>query len=66
MKKNLGTSGGSLVHIIYNDLGKDKSADYLNNAQGITNNFLLQTGFSVGVSDLVINRKGSKKDSRYY
>ena len=55
VKKNLGTSGGGLVHIIYNDLGKDKASDYLNNAQGITNNFLLQTGFSVGVSDLVIN-----------
>ena len=41
VKKNLGTSGGSLIHVIYNDLGKDKAADYLNNAQGITNNFLL-------------------------
>ena len=60
-KANLATSSGSLIHIIYNDLGKDKSADYLNNAQGVTNNFLLHTGFSVGVSDLIINRKVVKK-----
>ena len=50
-----------MIHIIFNDLGKDKSADYLNNAQGLTNNFLLHTGFSVGVSDLIINRKVVKK-----
>ena len=56
VKKNLGTSNGSLIHTIFNDLGKDSAADYLNNCQGITNNFLLHTGFSVGISDLIINK----------
>jgi len=56
VKKNLGTSNNSLIHIIFNDLGKDAAADYLNNCQGITNNFLLNTGFSVGISDLIINK----------
>ena len=56
VKKNLGTSSGSLIHTIYNDLGKDAAASYLNNCQGITNNFLLNTGFSVGISDLIINK----------
>ena len=60
-KKNLATSGGSLVHVIFNDLDKDHAAEYLNNAQGITNNFLLQSGFSVGVSDLIINKNIVKK-----
>ena len=56
VKKNLATSNGSLIHTIFNDLGKDDAASYLNDCQGITNNFLLQTGFSVGISDLIINR----------
>ena len=61
VKKNLGTSNGSLIHTIFNDLGKDPAADYLNNCQGITNNFLLSTGFSVGISDLIINKNVVKK-----
>jgi DNA-directed RNA polymerase II subunit RPB1 len=56
VKKNLATSNGSLVHIIFNDLGKDAAANYLNNCQGITNTFLLHTGFSVGISDLLIKK----------
>ena len=56
VKKNLATSNGSLVHIIFNDLGKDSAAGYLNNCQGITNTFLLHSGFSVGISDLLINK----------
>jgi DNA-directed RNA polymerase II subunit RPB1 len=56
IKKNLATSSGSLIHIIFNDFNKDVAADYLNNCQGITNNFLLNTGFSAGVSDLIINK----------
>ena len=56
VKKNLATSSGSLIHIIFNDFNKDITADYLNNCQGITNNFLLHTGFSAGVSDLIINK----------
>ena len=56
VKKNLGTSNGSLIHTIFNDLGKNDAASYLNNCQGITNNFLLHTGFSVGISDLIINK----------
>ena len=56
IKKNLATSSGSLIHIIFNDFNKNIAADYLNNCQGITNNFLLNTGFSAGVSDLIINK----------
>ena len=41
---------------MFNDLGKDAASNYLNNCQGITNNFLLNTGFSAGVSDLIINK----------
>ena len=56
IKKNLATSNGSLIHIMFNDYGKDAASNYLNNCQGITNNFLLNTGFSAGVSDLIINK----------
>jgi len=57
VKKNLATSSGSLIHIIFNDFDKTVAAEYLNNCQGITNNFLLNSGFSVGVSDLIIKKE---------
>jgi len=53
VKKHLGTSAGGLVHVIFNDLGKDKARDYLNNTQRVINNFIFMSGFSVGVSDLI-------------
>ena len=56
IKKNLATSNGSLIHVMFNDYGKEAASNYLNNCQGITNNFLLNTGFSAGVSDLIINK----------
>ena len=56
VKKHLATSSGSIVHVVFNDLGKEYAAEYLNNCQGISNAFLLKTGFSVGVSDLIINK----------
>ncbi len=47
------TSQGGLVHMCWTDLGPAGARDLLNNTQVIINHWLLHTGFSVGVSDIV-------------
>ena len=46
------TSRG-LVHIIFNDYGPDEAKKFLDNVQNIITNYLLISGFSVGISDLI-------------
>tara|TARA_Y100000994_G_scaffold200027_1_gene170412 strand:+ start:16085 stop:20539 length:4455 start_codon:yes stop_codon:yes gene_type:complete len=50
-----------LIDTIYKNYGKDKTADFINNAQGIINYFLYLTGFSVGVSDLTTEQNTLQK-----
>jgi len=46
-----GTSAGSLVHIIQNDLGRDSTKRFLTEIQGVTGTWLMKNGFSVGIGD---------------
>ena len=46
------TSRG-LIHMIFNDYGPDRTQEFIDNSQFIITNYLLNTGFSVGVSDLI-------------
>ena len=46
------TSKG-LIHIIYNDLGPERTKDFIDDLQKITSYFLLIEGFSVGIGDMV-------------
>ena len=46
-----GTSGGSLVHIIQNDLGRNSTKRFLTEIQGVTGTWLMKNGFSVGIGD---------------
>ncbi len=50
-----------LVHIIYNDFGYNQAKDFLDNTQDIINKFLLYTGFSVGISDIVASNETKSK-----
>jgi len=54
------TSKG-LIHTIYNDLGPERTNDFINDLQRITNNILLIEGFSVGISDMVADSQTSEK-----
>lgn len=56
-KNTLGTSGGSLIHIIFNDYGPDRVRDFLDQVQRICNYWILHTGFSVGISDCLLDQK---------
>ena len=42
-----------LLHIIYNDYGPDITIDFLDSLQAMIASFLMNSGFSVGVSDLI-------------
>ena len=52
-KSLMGKGSGGLVHIVFNDFGPDVTRKLLNNFQYIVNNWLLRSGFSVGISDLI-------------
>lgn len=42
-----------LVHIIFNDYGHIESKNFLDNVNNLVTNYLLLSGFSVGISDLI-------------
>lgn len=54
-KNILGTSNQGLIHVVTNDIGTHKTHELIDNIQNLITNWLLVTGFSVGVSDLVID-----------
>lgn len=42
-----------LLHIIYNDYGPEVTVNFLDSLQAMIANFLMNNGFSVGISDLI-------------
>ena len=52
---NSGTRG--LIHIVFNDYGYKVCKQVLDDLQNIVTRFLLLTGFSVGIGDLVANKE---------
>ena len=51
---NSGTRG--LIHIVFNDYGVKACKELLDDLQNIVTRFLVLTGFSVGIGDLVANK----------
>jgi len=54
------TSKG-LIHVIYNDLGPERTKEFIDDLQKITAYFLLIEGFSVGIGDMVADKKTYQK-----
>ena len=54
------TSKG-LIHTIYNDLGPERTNDFINDLQKITSNILLVEGFSIGISDMIADNTTNEK-----
>lgn len=46
-----------LIHSIYNEYGPDETRLFLDNTQQLVCNWLVRNGFSVGISDLVVDKK---------
>ncbi|KAK9713058.1 hypothetical protein RND81_06G000500 [Saponaria officinalis] len=52
-KKTLGTGGGSLIHVIWEEVGPDAARKFLGHTQWLVNYWLLQHGFSIGIGDTI-------------
>ena len=64
-KKIIGRTHGSIIHRLYKDYSPDRAADFLSMYQFMINRFLIYNGFSVGISDFIINpeNKNGVKES---
>lgn len=52
-KSILGTKENGLIHVIVNDLGTKSAQLFLDDCQRLITNFMLKSGYSVGISDLI-------------
>ncbi|KAL6659840.1 hypothetical protein ACP70R_002669 [Stipagrostis hirtigluma subsp. patula] len=52
-KRTLGTSTGSLIHVIWEEVGPDAASKFLGHTQWLVNYWLLQNGFSIGIGDTI-------------
>jgi len=52
-KKTVGNSSGGLIHILFNENGPNITMLFLNHTQRIINQWLLNKGFTVGISDTI-------------
>eukprot|EP01125_Pyxidicula_operculata_P009020 TRINITY_DN297_c0_g1_i1.p1 TRINITY_DN297_c0_g1~~TRINITY_DN297_c0_g1_i1.p1 ORF type:complete len:1781 (-),score=540.27 TRINITY_DN297_c0_g1_i1:121-5463(-) len=55
-KSTLGRSEGSIVHLIWNERGHESARDFINQSQQIVNNWLVQRGYSIGISDTIADQ----------
>ena len=54
-KRTVGTSQGSLIHVLWLECGPIRCAQFFNECQLVVNNWLLGRGFSCGLSDTVLS-----------
>lgn len=52
-KKVVGSASLGLIHVVWKDLGAQACCDLLSNIQFVVNNWLVHTGFTVGVADII-------------
>jgi DNA-directed RNA polymerase beta' subunit len=58
-KNTLGAVTNSLIHIIHKEYGPDKTAEFIDGVQFVSNSWLLIDGFSIGIEDCIV--KGTAK-----
>lgn len=52
-KKSLGSSPGSLLHIVALEMGPEIAADFYSSIQTVVNNWLLLEGHTIGIADTI-------------
>jgi DNA-directed RNA polymerase II subunit RPB1 len=52
-KNTIGASAGSLMHIVFLELGHEQAAEFYANIQTVVNNWLLLEGHSIGIGDTI-------------
>jgi DNA-directed RNA polymerase subunit A' len=60
-KKILGSSDGSLIHVLVNDYGGSKTCDIIDTLQRGVSQWSYTMGFSIGISDMVPDKETTKK-----
>lgn len=60
-KSNIGNIEGGLIHILWKDYSPDVCKDLIYNSQKLANNYLLMNGFSVGISDCIVEQEVEDK-----
>ena len=60
-KNILGAAEQGLIHIIFNECGMERTQQFLDDIQGIVTNWILKSGFSVGIGDLVPDQSSQNK-----
>lgn len=56
------TASTAIIHQIYNDYGHKEAARYLNDLQRLITRYMVRSGFSVGISDLIVPKEIRKKN----
>ena len=54
-KKYVGSSGGGIIHNVFNETGPEAAVKFFNGAQTVVNYWLLHNGFSIGIGDTIPN-----------
>ena len=54
-KKTVGISDGGIIHVLFNDLGPERTKMFLNLVQQVANYWILNNSFSIGVGDTIAN-----------
>ncbi|KAL7668840.1 hypothetical protein ACOME3_009524 [Neoechinorhynchus agilis] len=52
-KKTLGTSAGSLIHVLFNELGHEITGKFFYHVQLVVNEWLMRHSHSIGVADTI-------------
>ena len=52
----------AILHYIFNDYGHREATRYLNDLQRIVSRYIIRSGFSVGISDLIIDKEIRKRN----
>ena len=56
-KKTVGTSSGGIIHKIWIEINPEKAIEFLSNCQKMINNFLLFTGWTIGINDMICDEE---------
>jgi DNA-directed RNA polymerase II subunit RPB1 len=60
-KKNVGATGGGIIHIVFNEQGPDAAMAFFNGCQRVVNYWLLHNGFSIGIGDTIPDKATIEK-----
>eukprot|EP00915_Cephaloidophora_sp_WS-2016_P002220 GHVH01002961.1.p1 GENE.GHVH01002961.1~~GHVH01002961.1.p1 ORF type:complete len:1737 (+),score=279.49 GHVH01002961.1:4068-9278(+) len=55
-KKTVGSTSGGLIHILFHEVGSERTRTFLSECQKVVNTWLQTKGFTVGVSDIIPNQ----------